>query len=105
MKCPCCGRLTGADLPLVWPEASAIAFRDELVVLRKKPALIADALVKAMPHELAAEQLRAILWRSNAPARADKSLQVHISHLRARLPKGLELVTVRGRGYGLRIAD
>jgi DNA-binding response OmpR family regulator len=102
MKCPCCSQYVDDDRPLVWPAGNLLAFRDSLVVLRKKPALIAHALAKAMPREIPAAQLLAIVWRSHAPASAEKSLQVHINHLRSRLPKGLELVTVRGHGYAFR---
>jgi predicted ATPase/DNA-binding SARP family transcriptional activator len=69
---------------------------------RKERAVLAALLVdpgRARP----AEELVATVWGEDAPPSAEKSLQVRLSHLRAALPGGRDVLVRDGPGYRLRI--
>src|SRR5688500_19748123 len=69
---------------------------------RKERAVLAALLLdpgRARP----AEELVAAVWGQDAPPTAEKSLQVRLSHLRAALADGRDVLVRDGRGYRLAV--
>ena len=69
---------------------------------RKERAVLAALLLqpgRARP----AEELVAAVWGEDAPPTAEKSLQVRLSHLRAALADGKDVLVRDGRGYRLAV--
>ena len=69
---------------------------------RKERAVLAALLVdpgRARP----AEELVAAVWGEDAPPTAEKSLQVRLSHLRAALAGGRDVLVRDGRGYRMAV--
>ena len=89
------------------PELDAdglLRYRDRWVSLSPVESLLARVLVECLGAVVGRELLLERAWPSGAPTR--NALDVHVLRLRRRIsPLGLEIRTVRSRGYLLQTAS
>ena len=95
------GRRTGSPIPEI-DDDGLLRFRDRWVSLSPVERELAGALVERFGAVVGRELMARRAWPSGAPTR--NALDVHILRLRRRIaPLGLEVRTVRSRGYLLQI--
>jgi DNA-binding response OmpR family regulator len=93
----------GAAMPEI-DEDGLLRFRDKWVSLSPVERELASALVERFGAVVGREVMARRAWPSGAPTR--NALDVHILRLRRRIaPLGLEVRTVRSRGYLLQITS
>lgn len=103
--CPCCHQevATQRDV-LVSLDDNTLTFRGTIVRLTGRLADVAYALAERMPMAVSRDMLIQRAWGSEASEAVDINLSVTVSQLRRRLPDGLTISCVYGRGYRLESA-
>jgi Response regulators consisting of a CheY-like receiver domain and a winged-helix DNA-binding domain len=91
----------------LYPERMELHYGDASVILTKKEALLAEAMLERYPRVVAREELLELLWDDQTYV-DENTLNVNVTRLRKKLqevgvPEGIE--TIRGAGYRIRPAE
>ncbi len=100
--CPCCGQSVDTGDLLVSLDSNTASRNGVTVLLTPTQVDIVQALLAALPGNVAHERFTRILWgeRTRGPSDPKLVVRVEISHMRKRLADlGVSIVPVYGEGY------